>query len=169
MPAGHSLTADPEVLAFHKNAYVFDGLSIAYVLDEKYSERLVAGGGDGTNVTFALEEDWNAALRKAEQFLTKIEKNPYLTLCLTAEDLRAAKQAGKVGVMFGTQGASMLEEKLSRLEILMRMGLGIRGLAYTTANAFGDGCGEKRRSGLTYLGEELIGMVNEMPVILDLS
>ena len=30
-----SLTADPEVLAFHKNAYVFDGLSIAYLLDEK--------------------------------------------------------------------------------------------------------------------------------------
>lgn len=169
MPAGHALTADAEVLAFHKDTYVFDGLSIAYVLDEKYSERLVAGGVDGTNVTFALEEDWDAALRKAEQFLTKIEKNPYLKLCLTAEELRTAKQAGKVGVMFGTQGASMLEEKLWRLEILVRMGLRILGLAYTTANAFGDGCGEKRDAGLTYLGEELIGVVNEMPVILDLS
>src|SRR3982074_2032668 len=169
MPAGHSLTADPEVLAFHKNAYVFDGLSIAYVLDEKYSERLVAGGVDGTNVTFALEEDWNAALRKAEQFLTKIEKNRYLKLCLTAEDLRAAKRAGKVGVMFGTQGASMREERLGRLEILVRMGLRILGLAYTTANAFGDGCGEKRDAGLTYLGEELIARVNTLPIMLDLS
>ena len=65
MSAGHALTTDSEVLAFHKDTYVFDGLSIAYVLDEKYSERLVAGGVDGTNVTFALEEDWDAALRKA--------------------------------------------------------------------------------------------------------
>ena len=57
------------------------GFPSPYVLDEKYSERPVAGGVDGTNVTFALEEDWDAALRKAEQFLTKIEKNPYLKLC----------------------------------------------------------------------------------------
>jgi membrane dipeptidase len=169
MPAGQALTTDSKVLAFHKNAYVFDGLSIAYVLNEKYSERLVAGGVDGTNVTFALEEDWDSVLRNAEKHLTKIEKNPHLKLCLTAGDLRAAKQAGKIGVMFGTQGASMLEEKLWRLETLVRMGLRILGLAYTTANAFGDGCGEKRDAGLTYLGEELIGMVNEMPVILDLS
>ena len=34
MPAGHALTTDSEVLAFHKNTYVFDGLSIAYVLNE---------------------------------------------------------------------------------------------------------------------------------------
>jgi membrane dipeptidase len=169
MPAGHAMTADSEVLTFHKNTYVFDGLSIAYVLDEKYTERLVAGGVDGTNVTFALEEDWDTVLHNAENHLTKIEKNPHLKLCLTAGDLRAAKQAGKIGVMFGTQGASMLEEKLWRLEILVRMGLRILGLAYTTANAFGDGCGEKRDAGLTYLGEELIATVNEMPVILDLS
>lgn len=169
MTAGHAPTADSKVLAFHNNTYVFDALSIAYVLDEKYTEGLVGGGVDGTNVTFALEEDWDTVLRKAEQYLTKIEKNPYLKLCLTAGDLRAAKQAGKVGIMFGTQGASMLEEKLWRLEVLVRMGLRILGLAYTTANAFGDGCGEKRDAGLTYLGEELIGMVNGMPVILDLS
>jgi membrane dipeptidase len=167
MPA--SLTTDSKVLAFHKTAYVFDGLSIAYTLDEKYTERLVAGGVDGTNVTFALEEDWDTVLRNVEKYLTKIEKNPHLELCLTAADLRAAKQKGKVGVIFGTQGASMLEDKIWRLETLVRMGLRILGLAYTTANAFGDGCGEKRDAGLTYLGEELIGMVNEMPVILDLS
>lgn len=168
MPA-HDLTTDPAILAFHKEAYVFDGLSIAYMLDEKYTERLVAGGIDGTNVTFALEEDWDTVLRNVEKHLTKIEKNPHLTLCVNAAELRAAKKAGKIGVMFGTQGASMLEEKLWRLETLVRMGLRIFGLAYTTANAFGDGCGEKRDAGITYLGEELIGMINGMPLILDLS
>lgn len=167
--ASYDLTTDAKVLAFHKETYVFDGLSIAYMLDEKYTERLVAGGVDGTNVTFALEEDWDTVLRNAEKHLTKIEKNPYLTLCLNAADLRAAKANGKIGVMFGTQGATMIEEKLWRLETLVRMGMRFFGLAYTTANAFGDGCGEKRDAGLTYLGEELIAMVNEMPVILDLS
>ena len=86
-----ALTTDPKILAFHKSSYVFDGLSIAYMLDEKYTERLVAGGVDGTNVTFALEEDWDTVLRNAEKHLTKIEKNPHLVLCLTAADLRAAR------------------------------------------------------------------------------
>lgn len=163
------LTTDPSILAFHKQTYVFDGLSISYVLDEKYTERLLAGGVDGTNVTFALEEDWDTVLRNAEKHLGKIEKNPHLRLCLTASDLRAAKRDGKIGVMFGTQGATMLEDKLWRLETLTRMGLRILGLAYTTANAFGDGCGEKRDAGLTYLGEELVEMVNGLPLLLDLS
>ena len=167
--ASHDLTTDAKVLAFHRDTYVFDGLSIAYMLDEKYTERLVAGGVDGTNVTFALEEDWDTVLRNAEKHLTKIEKNPHLTLCLNAADLRKAKANGKIGVMFGTQGATMIEEKLWRVETLVRLGMRFFGLAYTTANAFGDGCGEKRDAGLSYLGEELIAMVNEMPVILDLS
>jgi membrane dipeptidase len=167
--AAHDLTPDSQVLAFHRNAYVFDGLSIAYMLDEKYTERLVAGGVDGTNVTFALEEDWDTVLRNAETYLGKIERSPHLTLCVTAAELRAAKSAGKIGVMFGTQGASMLGDQLWRLELLVRMGMRFFGLAYTTANAFGDGCGEKRDAGLTYLGEELIAMINAMPVILDLS
>ncbi len=169
MSAAHELTTDPRVLSFHKDAYVFDGLSIGYVLDEKYSERLVAGGVDGTNVTFALEEDWDTVLRNTEKNLEKIERNPHLTLCLTAADLRAAKARGKIGVIFGTQGATMLEDKVWRVETLVRMGMRVLGLAYTTANLFGDGCGEKRDGGLSYLGEELIAATNAMPLILDLS
>ena len=108
---------------------------------------LFAGGVDGTTSPSRSRRIGTRLCAKPSRFLTRIEKNPYLKLCLTAEELRAAKQAGKVGVMFGTQGASMLEEKLWRLEILVRMGLRILGLAYTTANAFGDGCGEKRDAG----------------------
>lgn len=169
MTQSHELTTDAAALAFHRETYVFDGLSIAYVLDEKYTERMLAGGVDGTNVTFALEEDWDTVLRNVDRHLTKIEKNPHLRLCLNAADLRAAKTAGKIGVMFGTQGATMLDDKIWRVETLVRMGMRFLGLAYTTANLFGDGCGEKRDAGITYLGEELIARVNELPVILDLS
>jgi membrane dipeptidase len=169
MSAAHELTTDPRILAFHRDTYVFDGLSIGYVLDEAYTERMLAGGVDGTNVTFALEEDWDAVLRNTERNLTKMAKNPHLELCLTAADLRAAKAKGKIGVIFGTQGATMLEDKIWRVETLVRMGMRVLGLAYTSANLFGDGCGEKRDAGLTYLGEELIAATNEMPVILDLS
>jgi membrane dipeptidase len=101
--------------------------------------------------------------------LSAIEKSPYLKLCLTADDMLKAKEEVKLGVVVGTQGASMLDDQLWRLELLTRMGLRIFGLAYTTANAFGDGCGEKRDAGLTYLGEELIALADALPLMIDLS
>jgi membrane dipeptidase len=164
-----AVTADHTAIAFHKDAFVFDGLSISYVLEEKYAERCLAGGVNATNVTFALEESWDKALKNIETYLAKIERSPLLMLCTTSGDLLAAKAKGKLGVMFGTQGASMIEDQIWRLELLVRMGLRFLGLAYTTANAFGDGCGEKRDAGLSYLGEELIALANTLPVMVDLS
>jgi membrane dipeptidase len=164
-----TISADEATRRFHDATFVFDALSIAYVLDEKYTERCLRGGVNGTNVTVALEESWDQALRNIERQLEKIEKNPLLMRCETADDLLSAKAAGKLGVVLGTQGATMLEDQLWRLELLVRMGLRILGLAYTSANAFGDGCGEKRDAGLSYLGEDLIALANSLPIMLDLS
>lgn len=164
-----AICADPATIAFHNDTFIFDGLSISYVLDEKYAERCLAGGVNGTNVTFALEESWDKALQNVETYLSKIERNPLLMLCTQSDDLLKAKARAKLGVMFGTQGASMLEGRISRLELLVRLGLRFFGLAYTTANEFGDGCGEKRDAGLSYLGEELIALANTLPMIIDLS
>lgn len=163
------LAADEATRRFHEETFVFDGLAIAYVLEDKYTERCLAGGVNAANVTFALEESWDETLRRFESHLTTIEKSPNLTLCLTADELLAAQKQGKLGIVIGTQGASMLEDKLWRLELLVRLGLRILGLAYTTANAFGDGCGEKRDAGLSYLGEELVELANGLPIMVDLS
>ncbi len=165
--AEHRATSD--TLQFHNDAFVFDGLAIAYVLEEKYTARCLEGGVNAANVTFSLEENWDDTLRQTESYLSIIEKRPDLKLCLTADDLVAAKDAGQLGIVFGTQGASMLEGRVARLDILVRLGLRILGLAYTTANEFGDGCGEKRDAGLSYLGEELVEAANELPIMLDLS
>ena len=122
-------------------------------------------------MTFALEENWDKTLHNFERHLSKIDKSSLLMLCRDADEVLAAKQQGKLGIVIGTQGASMMQEadEFWRLDLMVRMGLRFLGLAYTTANAFGDGCGEKRDAGLTYLGEELIERVNALPVMLDLS
>lgn len=164
-----TITADEATRRFHDECFVFDALSIAYVLEDNYTERTLAAGVNATNVTFALEEPWDVVLRNIERHMTAIEKSPYLKFCLTADDMLAAKDEGKLGVVFGTQGATMLEDQLWRLDFLVRQGLRILGLAYTSANAFGDGCGEKRDAGVSYLGEELLARANELPIMIDLS
>jgi membrane dipeptidase len=161
--------ATEQTRRFHERTFVFDGLAIAYVLDEKYTQRCLEGGVNAANVTFALEESWDKTLHNFETYLGRIEKNPLLMLCTRAADLRVAQQRGRLGVVIGTQGASMLEDQLWRLELLVRLGLRFLGLAYTTANAFGDGCGEKRDAGVSYLGEELIELANRLPLMIDLS
>jgi membrane dipeptidase len=153
----------------HIDAFVFDALSAAYVLDEKYSERCLAGGVNGTNVTVAVEERWDQMLRNLDTYLKKIEKSSLLMLCTTRGDLFAAKEKGKLGIVLGTQGATMLDDQLWRLDFLVRLGVRVLGPAYTTGNLFGDGCGEQRNGGLTYLGEELIAKANELPIMIDLS
>ena len=163
------ITADEATRRFHQEAFVFDCLALSYVLENEYTERCLAGGVNAVNVTFAAEESWDATLRRIEGYLTAIENNPNLKLCLTGDDLLAAQKQGKLGIVFGTQGATMLEDQLWRLELLVRSGLRILGLAYTTANAFGDGCGEKRDAGLSYLGEELVALANSLPIMIDLS
>lgn len=166
-----SLAADDKSRRFHESNLVFDGLAIAYVLDEKFSRRAIEGGVNAANVTFALEENWDKTLQNFERYLAKIDKSPLLMLCKTADDVLAAKQKGKLGIVIGTQGASMIgdQDQFWRIETMTRLGLRFLGLAYTTANALGDGCGEKRDAGLTYLGEELISVVNTLPLMLDLS
>jgi membrane dipeptidase len=165
------LVVDERARRVHQSSLVFDGLAISYVLDEKFTRRCLEGGVNAANVTFALEENWDKTLHNFERYLSKIDKSPLLTLCTTADDVLAAKAKGKLGIVIGTQGASMIEDpdQFWRLETMTRLGLRFLGLAYTTSNALGDGCGEKRDAGLTYLGEELIALANTLPLMLDLS
>jgi len=155
--------------ALHRDALVLDGLTPVYVLDEPYTEGLVAGGIDAGFLSIASEATWDFTLARVEHCLEKIERNPLLCLATCADDVRRAKREGRIALMMVTQSAEMIGDQLNRLGILYRLGLRVLGLAYTFANPYGDGCGERRNAGLTFLGKDLICAVNELPIMLDLS
>lgn len=178
------LTADPETLRFHEQSFVFDALSLYYVIEEPYAERLLTGGVNATNVTFAVEEEWDEVQRYVERSLDAIAKSPLMRLATTHDELLAAKEAGELAIVMGTQGASMLgrdpileeapdgsglKPRFDRLERFHEMGLRSLGLSYTAANVFADGCGETRDAGLSFLGQDLVACVNELNLLLDLS
>src|SRR5436305_15274658 len=109
MPITTDVTAGDAAHALHAEALVFDGLAIAYVLEERFAQRCLEGGVHAANVTFALEENWDQTLSNFERHLAKIEKSPLLTLCRTADEVVAAKKSGRLGIVVGTQGASMIQ------------------------------------------------------------
>ena len=104
-----------------------------------------------------------------DEGFAKIEASPVLALARDRAEIEAALAAGRLAVVPGTQGSSMIDKELARVGILARLGFRFFGLAYTGVTLFADGCGEKRDAGLSFLGEELIAAVNETPMILDLS
>ncbi len=163
------LRADRRAIDFTQKSLVIDGLSLYYVVDEPYTERCLEAGVNACNVSFALGDGWDATLQNVEAGLTKIENSPLMMLVTSADDIQKAKETGKLGVILGTQGSSMIETQLNRVGIMAKLGFRFFGLAYTSATLFADGCGEKRNAGLSFLGMELIQAVNETPMILDLS
>ena len=154
---------------FTKAATVFDCLGLIYVLDEPYATRCLEAGVDICNVTFALESTWDQTMSAVDEGFGKIEASPVLALARDSAEIAAANAAGRLAVVPGTQGSSMIDKELARVGVLARLGFRFFGLAYTGATLFADGCGERRDAGLSFLGEELIAAVNETPMILDLS
>lgn len=163
------IRADTKTLAFHRKTLIFDCLSLYYMLDEPYAERALEGGVNATNVTFGTEGTWDQMCASMETGLEKIGKSAVLTLATTSEDILRAQKAGKLAVIMGTQGSMMVDRDLYRLDIMVRLGLRIFGLAYTGGTLYADGCGELRDAGVSFLGRELIDAVNRLPLLLDLS
>lgn len=162
--------ASAETLAFHNELTVFDCLSLWYILDEPYYARALEGGVTATNMTVATEgETWDQVLQNIDNARNKIAKSSELMLATTAQDIRVAKQQRKLAIILGTQGSEVVDKQLVRVRILHALGVRYIGLAYTGATLLADGCGEIRDAGLTFLGKDFIGVVNELPMLLDLS
>jgi len=87
----------------------------------------------------------------------------------SAADLRAAKAASKLGLIYGFQDGAMLENDLSRLDLFYQFALRILQPTYNGRNLLGDGCLEEANSGLSRLGRSVVERCNDMGVLVDLS
>ncbi len=164
-----SRDAGERARALTRDTLVFDCLGLFYVLSEPYATRCLEAGVDACNVSFALENTWDKTLCNVDEGFALVEQSPVLSLAQSAADIRRARASGKLAVIPGTQGSSMIETELTRVGVLARLGFRFFGLAYTGATLFADGCGERRDAGVSFLGQELIEAVNETPMMLDLS
>jgi membrane dipeptidase len=93
----------------------------------------------------------------------------YLIKVLRGSDITLAKQARRLGLIYGFQDTSMLEGELARLAIFHDLGLRICQPTYNRRNLLGDGSLEGADGGLSRLGFEFIDEVNRLRIVLDLS
>jgi|RhiMethySRZTD1v2_1073278.scaffolds.fasta_scaffold33861_5 membrane dipeptidase len=119
------------------------------------------GGATGTF------DETMADITAADQLMEK--RSDLFLKVSAARDLDGARQQHKIGVIYSFETASMLEDKVERIELFRKRGVRIMQLSYNRRSAFGVGCLEGDAGGLTERGREAIAKMNEIGVALDLS
>lgn len=86
-----------------------------------------------------------------------------------AADIKAAKQDGKIGLVFGFQDTTAIGTQLDRVRLFKALGVRIIQLTYNRRNLSGDGALEPASAGISELGRQTIAAIEEQSVLLDLS
>ena len=87
----------------------------------------------------------------------------------TVADIDTAQRTGKVGLVFGLEAATPIENELDRLDVLYGLGLRQIGIAYSDANSLGSGLSEPFDGGLTAFGHRAVRRMNQLGLAIDLS
>ncbi|MCV0427844.1 MAG: dipeptidase [Roseibium sp.] len=112
-------------------------------------------------------------LERAEQIET--DSDGQVAICRSAEENRAAIDAGKMAISLHIEGAEAIDTEFYALEDLYKRGLRSLGLVWSRENEFGYGvpmahpASPDIGTGLTGAGRDLVRACNKLGVLLDVS
>ncbi|MFL6843282.1 MAG: dipeptidase [Allosphingosinicella sp.] len=113
---------------------------------------------------------FRSAVEQIAQSDRMIADNPALLVkALSVADLRSAKAAGKVAILYNFQDTTPLEGDVARVAIFKALGVRIIQLTYNKRNLAGDGCLERANAGLSDFGRQAIAEIERNKLLLDFS
>jgi membrane dipeptidase len=113
---------------------------------------------------------WPEFLKNLDIYDSLIAANPDRVRSIRkAGDLEAAKTAGQIGMIYGTQDTAMVGNSLDRLTEMKKRGVRTVQLTYNLRNLSGDGALEPANAGLSKLGLATIARIEKEQLLLDLS
>ncbi len=155
--------------ALHSELIVIDGLQYSN-WDRKIFEQLREGGVTMVHATIVYHEQIRETLTRIAEWNRLFELNSDLIMPVrSAADIRVAKQTGKVGIMFGAQNCSPIEDDIGMIEVMRELNLMIMQLTYNNQSLLACGCYEAEDSGVTRFGRQAIKEMNRVGMIVDMS
>jgi membrane dipeptidase len=126
---------------------------------------------DGTAcVTGNAPWRWNDIITDLGMRLADLaHAGPEFTVIRTVADIDEAHRSGRVGLVFGLESATPIENEIDRLDVLYGLGIRQIGIAYSDANALGSGLSEISDGGLTAFGRRAVTRMNQLGLAIDLS
>ena len=156
------MAEDAEVV--HREAIVIDGLDYSYPTRERFL-RMRKAGLTAAHVTLAAFENYTQVAANFVIWERAIDENSdVVTRVGNVADVIAAKADGKVGIIYGFQNATPVEDELAYVAVFRTLGVRIIQLAYMYQNLVGAGCLEPGDPGLSAFGKDLVRELNRQHI-----
>ena len=101
----------------------------------------------------------------------QVRKHPKdMVLATTAAEVRAAKKQGKIAALMGVEGGHMINSDLSVLRTYASLGVRYMTLTHSMDVEWADSStGKAAHNGLTDFGKDVVGEMNRLGMIVDIS
>jgi len=179
--APRAFSADPAG-ALYARSLVIDGLGFPGDLgeDEQLSDAEVAhlaeSGLSATHLTVGSVGTM-APLAAFERIVRDVARwdgeiaahSGVLAGVRSVPDIARARQAGRLGLIYGLQDGVAFEDDLDRLDALAHLGVRVVQPTYNRRNLLGDGCMEPADAGLSRTGLEAVERLQSLGLLVDLS
>lgn len=133
-------------------------------------QEMRAGGVSAVNVTLVYWENARETLSNLGKWNLAFEKHNALIMPIRhMRDLDQARRSGRVGIMFGLQNCSPIEDDVCLIEIFSRLGVRTMQLTYNNQSLLAAGCYETQDSGISRYGKVVIEEMNRVGMLVDMS
>lgn len=178
------LHEDALVLDLHADTPTAYFMEPSFVFGERHETghidlpRLRDAGVDGEFfiawVPPELSGDEGAAFEFAEEVIEKVHETAERTdgarIATGVGDLDEALEADELAMFIGVEGGHAIEGSLDRLEDFHDLGARSMTLTWNNANGWADSCcAPPEHGGLTDFGRDVVGAMNELGMLVDLS
>lgn len=146
-----------------------DGLQYAN-WSEKIFRQMREGRLDAVHVTITYHENFRETVHNIERWNRWFEQYPDLIFQgRTSNDVALARDSGRTAIFFGSQNPSCMEDDIGLVEVLHTLGLRFMQLTYNNQSLLASGCYEDEDIGLTRMGRQVVGEMNRVGLVIDMS
>lgn len=146
-----------------------DGLQYAR-WSEKIFRQMAEAGMSAVHVTICYHETFRETVANIEAWNRHFAAYPDLIRPAgSGDEIRAANAAGCTAIIFGAQNCSPIDDDLGLVEIMHRLGLRFMQLSYNNQSLLASGCYENDDTGITRMGRKVIGEMNRVGMVIDMS
>ncbi len=127
-------------------------------------------GLDAVHVTLVYHENYKEFQNEIKKWNINFEENSDLIfLGKNFKDIEKAKSQKKTAIFFGFQNCSPIEDDIELVEKIYEQGCRFMQLTYNNQSLLATGCYEKKDSGVTNFGREVIKEMNRLGIVVDMS
>ena len=133
-------------------------------------EQMRAGGVTAVHATLVYHENTRETLTRFGEWNRRFEQYADLIMPVyEPADIQRARASNRIGVFFGAQNCSPIEDDIDMIAVMRRIGLMIMQLTYNNQSLLATGCYEAQDNGITRFGRQAIGEMNRTGMIIDMS